>query len=283
MPCDHSVVLISVPELSGLVRRGEPVTLLDVRWRLGGPSARADYESGHVTGAVFVDLDRDLAASPSSAGRHPLPEAPVFGAAMRRAGVRSHVPVVCYDYRDGTTAARAWWLLRYFGHSSVSVLDGGIAAWVAGGETLTTESPAVEPGDFEPDPGHLPLLDAAGAAALARQGVLLDARTAERYRGETEPIDPVAGHVPGARSAPTGLNVDGEGRFLPPAELRRRFSELGADGEARVGAYCGSGVTAAHEVLALKLAGIDAALYVGSWSEWVSDPGRPVALGPDPG
>jgi thiosulfate/3-mercaptopyruvate sulfurtransferase len=190
-------------------------------------------------------------------------------------------------------------MLRYFGHDQVRVLDGGFRAWAAAGRPVTADEPDVAAGDFAAGPGHLPVLDAAGAAALARSGVLLDARAGERYRGETEPIDPVAGHIPGAVSAPTAGNVAQDGRFLPPAGLRRRFAELGiaagpapggaaaattpGDAAPAVGAYCGSGVTAAHEVLALTLAGIPAALYVGSWSGWTADPSRPVATGPDPG
>lgn len=259
------------------------MTVLDVRWRLDGVPARADFEAGHIPGAAFVDLDRELAAPPGRAGRHPLPDQKEFGAAMRRAGVSRQRPVVCYDERDGTSAGRGWWLLRYFGHPSVSVLDGGLAGWVAAGGPLSSDRSETAAGDFQPEPGHLPLLDAAGAAAVARRGILLDARSGERYRGENEPVDPVAGHIPGAVSAPTGLNVDADGRFLDPDRLRRRFAELGVEGDDPVGAYCGSGVTAAHEVLALELAGVQAALYVGSWSEWIGDPGRPVAVGPDPG
>lgn len=276
-------MLISVAELSGRLGRGAPITLLDVRWKLGGPPGRASYEAGHLPGAEFVDLDRDLAAPPGRRGRHPVPDPASFGAAMARAGVSSGTPVVCYDERDGTAAARCWWLLRYFGHPSVALLDGGLAGWSAAGGRLTAEQADHPPGDFEAAPGHLPLLDATGASALARHGVLLDARAAERYRGEVEPVDPVAGHIPGARSAPTGLNVDEDGRFLSRPQLRRRFAQLGVTADIPLGVYCGSGVTAAHEVFALNLAGFDAALYGGSWSEWVSDPGRPVAIGPDPG
>lgn len=276
-------MLISAPVLARMLAAGEPVTVLDVRWRLTGPPSRHDYAAGHVPGAVFVDLDTDLAGPAGPGGRHPLPEPGRFGQAMRRAGVSRHVPVACYDDRDGTSAARCWWLLSYFGHPSVRVLDGGLAAWCAAGGARAKEVPSPPPGDFRPEPGHLPLLDAAGAAALAREGVLLDARAPERYRGDQEPVDPVAGHVPGALSAPTGLNVDAEGHFLPPAGLRRRFADLGIDSSTHVGVYCGSGVTAAHQVLALSLAGVEAALYVGSWSEWVTDPSRPVAVGAEPG
>jgi thiosulfate/3-mercaptopyruvate sulfurtransferase len=279
--------LIDVATLAAALASGEPPVLLDVRWRLGGPPGIDSYREGHLPGAVFVDLDADLAAPPGAGGRHPLPAAADFEAAMRRAGVRAGHPVVAYDDGDSTIAARAWWTLRYFGHQQVRVLDGGFRAWAAAGQPVTTDEPRVAPGDLTAVPGNLPVLDAAEAAALARSGVLLDARAGERYRGETEPIDAVAGHIPGAVSAPTIANVAGDRRFLPPSELRRRFVGLGvavgpgAAGPA-VGAYCGSGVTAAHEVLALALAGIPAALYVGSWSGWITDPARPVAGGPDP-
>ncbi|MCK2217712.1 sulfurtransferase [Actinomadura sp. ATCC 31491] len=255
------------------------VTLLDVRWRLGGPPGLDLYREGHLPGAVFCDLDRDLAAPPGAAGRHPLPEPEAFQAAMRRLGVSDGRPVVVYDDAGSTTAARAWWTLRYFGHGDVRVLDGGLPAWAAEGRPLTKDVPGPAEGDFTARPGGLPLLTAAEAAALAADGVLLDARAGERYRGEVEPIDPVAGHVPGAVSAPTTANVGPDGRFLDPAALRARFAALGVGEGVRAGAYCGSGVTAAHEVLALELAGLPAALYVGSWSHWVADPSRPVATG----
>lgn len=315
--------LISVPELAPLAAplaaeacvRDMPPVLLDVRWRLGGPPGIEEYAAGHIPGAVFVDLDRDLAgpAGDGSGGRHPMPSPEDFSAAMRRAGVRNDRPVVVYDAADSTAAARAWWLLRYFGHPSVRVLDGGFGAWEKAGLTVTTggSGPPVDqggraPGDFTADPGHMPLLDAASAAALAREGILLDARAAERYRGEIEPVDPVAGHIPGAVSAPTGENVFSDGTFRTAGELADRFAALGivsagtgaagavrhgavpcgavcADARPAVGVYCGSGVTAAHEALALEVAGVAASLYVGSWSEWITDPSRPVATGSEPG
>jgi thiosulfate/3-mercaptopyruvate sulfurtransferase len=285
----HAHLLIDVGSLAAELAGGDPPVLLDVRWRLGGPPGIDGYRAGHLAGAAFVDLDADLAGPPGAGGRHPLPAAADFQAAMRRAGVRADHPVVVYADGDSTAAARAWWTLRYFGHEQVQVLDGGFRAWAAG-QPVTTDEPRVAAGDLTAIPGHLPVLDAAGAAALARSGVLLDARAGERYRGETEPVDPVAGHIPGAVSAPTAANVAGDGRFLPPAELRQRFAALGValdppPGAAAVtvGAYCGSGVTAAHEMLALALAGVPAALYAGSWSGWIADPARPVATGPDPG
>ncbi|MFJ8862666.1 sulfurtransferase [Streptomyces sp. NPDC102451] len=256
-----------------------PPVLLDIRWQLGGPNGRADYEAGHLPGAVYVDLDSELAGPAGSGGRHPLPAPEAFGAVMRRAGVGQDTPVVVHDGGQSWAAARAWWLLRWTGHTDVRVLDGGLAAWT--GE-LTTEIPEPAEGDFRPRPGALVLLDADAAAKLARSGLLLDARAGERYRGEVEPIDRVAGHIPGAVSAPTTQNVGEDGRFLPADALTSRFAALGADGDTQVGVYCGSGVSAAHEVLALELAGHRAALYAGSWSEWSSDESRPVATGPDP-
>ena len=261
-----------------------PPVLLDVRWRLAGPPGIDAYRAGHLPRSVFVDLDTDLAAAPGPAGRHPLPSAGSFQAAMRRAGVSDGGAVVVYDDADATAAARAWWLLRYFGHRGCQVLDGGYQAWLAAGGQVATGECRPGAGDFTARPGHMPVLDADGAASLARRGALLDARARDRYRGEREPIDPVAGHIPGALSAPTTANIGPDGRFLPAAGLRARFAALGTAADAGlVGAYCGSGVTAAHEVLALELAGIPASLYVGSWSNWIADPACPVATGPEPG
>ncbi|MCF3132016.1 sulfurtransferase [Streptomyces olivochromogenes] len=279
--------IITAAQLAHDSTGGDPPVLLDVRWQLslakaaGAPAfdGRAEYEAGHIPGAVFVDLDRELASPPGARGRHPLPDTAEFGAAMRRAGVSADRPVVVYDGGQGWAAARAWWLLRWTGHPDVRVLDGGLPSWDG---PLSTEVPAPAEGDFVPVPGALGLLDADGAAALARSGVLLDARAGERYRGDVEPIDPVGGHIPGALSAPTTENVGPDGRFLPAQELRTRFKSLGVAQDAEVGVYCGSGVSGAHEVLALAVAGIEAALYAGSWSEWSADPSRPVAVGPDP-
>ncbi|MEU5447439.1 MULTISPECIES: sulfurtransferase [Streptomyces] len=257
-----------------------PPVLLDVRWRLGGPHGRADYEAGHLPGAVFVDLDQDLASPAGDGGRHPLPDPEVFGAAMRRAGVGQDTPVVVYDGGQGWAAARAWWLLRWAGHRDVRVLDGGLAAWTG---DLSTDVPHPAEGDFRPKPGALPTLDADSAAAFARSGLLLDARAAERYRGDVEPIDRVGGHIPGAVSAPTDENTGPDGRYLPAEQLAARFAGLGAQAGAEgVGVYCGSGVSGAHQVLALEIAGLTGILYPGSWSEWSADPSRPVATGPEP-
>jgi len=275
--------LIEVGELvDRMVQQRLPV-LLDVRWSLAGPPGVDGFRQGHLPGAVFADLDRDLSGEPGPGGRggrHPLPTPEAAESALRRLGVCGNRPVVVYDDSAGTVAARAWWLLRYLGHDDVRLLDGGLSAWVAAGHPLTAgDTPAPAVGDFRAAPGAMPVLDAVGAAAVAADGVLLDARAGERYRGETEPVDPVAGHVPGAVSAPTRDGADQAGRLLPAAALRDRFTALGAADGGVVGAYCGSGVTAAHTVLALEVAGLPAALYVGSWSDWVSDPGRPVATG----
>lgn len=255
--------------------------VLDARWRLAGPPGIDDYRAAHIPGAVYIDLDRDLSAPPGPGlGRHPLPSASAFQAAMRAAGVRDGVPVVVYDDGDALPAARAWWSLRYFGHDQVRVLDGGYPAWVAAGLPVSGEMPRVAPGDFTARPGGMPLLDAAGAASLAASGVLIDVRTGERYRGETEPVDPVAGHIPGAVNVPIAETANPDGTFRTPEQLAATFAELGARSE--IGAYCGSGVTAARGVLALAIAGIPAALYVGSWSDWISDPTRPIATAAEP-
>jgi thiosulfate/3-mercaptopyruvate sulfurtransferase len=281
---EPSAPIVSVAELKEDLDSGVAPLLLDVRWNLGGPPGLDEYRRGHLPGARFVDLDRELAGRPGDGrGRHPLPEVGAFEAAMRGAGVNDSSAVVVYDAGGGLSAARAWWLLRFHGHHGVRLLDGGVAAWIAAGQPLTTDTPVEADGDFTARPRSMPVLDAAAAGRLAREGILLDARAAERYRGEVEPVDPVAGHIPGARSAPTTANLGPDGTFLAREELRARFAELGVGGDAAVGAYCGSGVTAAHEVLALAVAGISAALYPGSWSEWVSDPSRPLAAGPDPG
>ncbi|GAA3037954.1 sulfurtransferase [Actinokineospora globicatena] len=279
----NSSALVSTAELVSLLDSGHPPVLLDVRWRLGGPPGREDYAAGHLPGAVFLDLDTDLAAPPGDGGRHPLPRPDDLQAALRAAGVRTGHPVVVYDADNGSVAARAWWLLRWAGHNDVAVLDGGYAAWVADDGESSTVVPSPEPGDVEVRAGAMPVLDADEAAALAVDGVLLDARAPERYRGEVEPIDPRAGHVPGAVNAPFSGHTGPDGRWLAPTELANHFADLGVDGRP-VGAYCGSGVTASSVVLALEVAGVTspdnpAALYAGSWSHWSRDPNRPAATG----
>jgi thiosulfate/3-mercaptopyruvate sulfurtransferase len=278
MTAMQTTPLITAEELARALAGPDAPAVLDVRWQLGGPPGAEEYAKGHIPGAHFVDLETELAAEPGPRGRHPLPDPEVLGAALRRAGVSAGREVVVHDAATAASAARAWWLLRWAGHPRVRVLDGGLRAWTDAGLPVSTELPPAEDGDFTPEPGGMPVLDADGAARLAEQGLLLDARAGERFRGETEPIDPRAGHIPGAVSAPTTENVLPDGRFRPPAELAARFRALGASEDAPVGAYCGSGVTAAHEVLALELAGFSAALYPGSWSEWCAL-NRPVATG----
>lgn len=275
--------LTTPAELAARAAESAP-TLLDLRWRLAGPPGIESYAAGHLPGAVFVDLDQALAGAPGEGGRHPLPEPATLQRHLRAAGVRAGHPVVVYDDGDGSVAARGWWLLRWAGHAEVSVLDGGFAAWSAEGRPVTSEVPEPEPGDIEVRPGAMPVLDAAEAAELARDGVLLDARAFPRYAGEVEPIDPRAGHIPGAVNAPFAEHLGEDGRWKRPEELAARFAALGVTAEP-VGAYCGSGVTASSVVLALEVAGRSepAALYTGSWSHWSRDPARPVATGGEPG
>ncbi|QIG42861.1 sulfurtransferase [Nocardioides anomalus] len=266
--------LIDAAKLLELLDRGE-VTVLDVRYRLGGPPGRREYDAGHVPGAAYVDLNRDLAAPPGAGGRHPLPDPEAFGAAMRRAGVSADRPVVVYDDWAGHAAGRAWWLLCHHGHPDVRVLDGGWSAWREAGGAVQASTPTVAEGDFRPGPGAMPVVE---ADRLLDVPVVVDARAAERYRGEVEPVDPVAGHVPGAVNVPTSTNLDAHGRFRDPAQLRALYEAAGVptDGSVEVAVYCGSGVTATHDLIALELLGVRAALYPGSWSGWITDPERPV-------
>lgn len=278
--------LISPDELAQRLSRDQrPPALLDVRWRMAGPPGRDSYRIGHLPGAVFLDTDSDLAAQPGEDGRHPLPDAATWQETLRAAGVNDVDTVVVYDDSDGSVAARAWWLLRWSGHDAVAVLDGGFAAWQGGAYPVSDESEFPERGDIEVRAGSMPVLDAEGAAELAREGLLLDARAPERYAGEREPVDPRAGHIPGAVNAPFAAQTDTAGRWRDPAELAFRFRTLGLGPETSVAAYCGSGVTASSVVLALELAGRPepAALYAGSWSHWCGDPQRPVARGEQPG
>ncbi len=258
--------------------------VLDVRWSLAVPDGRPAFLTGHIPGAVYVDLDHDLADhSVTGRGRHPLPAEAAFTEAMRSWGLRDGDTAVVMDDLGNQSAARAWWLLRYAGFGDVRMLDGGLPAWAAAGHPLEEGTTTAERGDATAHFGAMPVIDADGVAALPATGVVLDSRAAERYRGEVEPIDPRAGHVPGARSAPTAANLDADGRFLAPDELRAKYAALGIEHGTATAAYCGSGVTAAHQVAALALAGIDAALFPGSWSQWSNEPGRPVATGDEPG
>ncbi len=279
-------VLIGVAELAASLERGSRPVLLDVRWQLGGPSLYPDYRAGHLPDARWCDLDADLADPPGPGGRHPLPDPHRLEAALRAWGIDEQSEVVVYDQGNSVAAARAWWVLRWAGVAGVRVLDGGYQAWLSGGHAVSTEVPAPVASSMRVRPGSLPTLDAEAAAARGRAGRLVDVRAAERFRGEVEPIDAVAGHIPGAVNLPTTANVQPSGHFLPAAQLRQRFAAAGAAGEPQpagepqaVGVYCGSGITAAHTVLAMQVAGIDAVLYPGSWSEWITDPTRPVETG----
>jgi thiosulfate/3-mercaptopyruvate sulfurtransferase len=272
--------LVSAAELTDLLASTGPdrPVVLDVRYQMGGPGGVDEYLSGHVPGAAYVDMDTALAAEPGPRGRHPLPDTDVFEAAMRAAGVGDETAVVVYDDWGGRAAARAWWLLRFHGHDGVRVLDGGWPAWVRAGGAVETAATVVAPGSFTAHPGQLPVVEIDDVLAFARDHTLVDARAPERFRGEVEPVDPVAGHVPGAVNVPTGANLAEDGTFRPAEELRALYDAV-VGPDRQVAAYCGSGVTATQNILAMAVAGIDAALYPGSWSEWVADPERPVETG----
>lgn len=279
--------LIQADELAAALASDTPPLVLDVRWTLADGAATGAYAAGHIPGAVFADLDRVFSAPPGAQGRHPLPTAEAFEHAMRDLGVTEARPVVAYDLGDAMPAARAWWTLRYFGHPDVRVLDGGYPAWTASGGpeepgATAGAATAAASGTFTARPGSMPYVDADGAAEVARTGVLLDARAPERYRGEVEPMDPVAGHIPGAKNAPTSDDLAPNGHFHDATTLRAHYAAVGATPGTEVAAYCGSGVSAARELLALTIADIPASLYVGSWSNWLAED-RPVATGPEPG
>jgi thiosulfate/3-mercaptopyruvate sulfurtransferase len=250
------------------------VRVIDFRWYLLGRNGRDEYLKGHIPGAVFVELD---AVTGEGGGRHPLPTASQFEAELRKAGVGAGTRVVAYDDSGGSIAARLWFLLEFFGHRAQAVLDGGLQAW---GTPLETEVPQVQEGDFKArEPDRSRILDCDDVQRLS-EVPLIDARAGERYRGETEPIDPKAGHIPGAISAPFAENLGPDGKFKSPAELRRRYEALDAMNGAVF--YCGSGVNASHHLLAMEVAGLpNARLYAGSWSDW-SNRDLPVATGPEP-
>jgi thiosulfate/3-mercaptopyruvate sulfurtransferase len=274
--------LVSADELADLVER-ESVVVLDAQFELLGPPGTELYAAAHLPGAAHLDLDSALAGPPGPRGRHPLPEPAVLERALRECGVDEGDEVVVYDQRTSLSAGRAWWVLRWAGHPQVRVLDGGMAAWVRAGHPVTTDVPEPAAGDVRVRPGSVPVLDAEGAARIARSGILLDVRTPERYRGESEPIDPVAGHVPGSVNLPMSELLTEDGGFVPVEEVRRVAAAHGVHADTPVGTTCGSGVTAAQMALVLREAGISAIPYVGSWSDWVTDPTRPVATGADPG
>lgn len=276
-----SDLLISADELAALRARDPCVRVLDVRWRLDRPDGAPAHAEGHIPGAVYVDLDHELAehGAPATEGRHPVPSPARLQSAARRWGLDDGDTVVVYDDLSSMSAARAWWLLTDAGVADVRVLDGGLRAWVEAGHPLESGPVSPDPGSVSLGRGALPTLDIDAAAALPARGVLLDVRAGERYRGESEPIDPRAGHIPGAVSLPTAGNVGDDGRFLDPNALRDRFAAAGVAAGTEVGVYCGSGVTAAHAALALTIAGFRPRLYPGSWSQWSQHPERPVAVG----
>ncbi len=270
--------------IEGLAARlGDPdLRICDVRWYLADPDqGRREYERGHLPGAVFVDLETVL-TGPEGPGRHPLPSPPEFARRLGALGIGRHHTVVAYDSSGGGIAARLWWMLRGIGHGSVYVLDGGFPAWTAAGLPVSTESPTHPPVALEAPAVWPGVVDRAYLRRRLGAVDLVDARAPERYRGDTEPVDRRAGHIPTAVNRPYTENVDASGRLLPAAELGVRFAGLGSEGE--VVAYCGSGVTACHAILAMEVAGIRGVLlYEGSWSDWSSDPRAGVATGPEPG
>jgi len=256
--------------------------LADVRWYLNRPGGgEAAYRAGHLPGALFVDLDTVLTA-PEGPGRHPLPDPTDFAAAMGALGISSDHLIVAYDDAGGTVAARLWWMLEDLGHERVAVLDGGVAAWVVAGGALATEVPSRPPDTMRLASRWRRTIEREALRGRLGGVTLLDARAVERYRGEFEPVDPVAGHIPTARSAPADGLLSPDGRLRSPAELRATFASLGA-ADGAVVTSCGSGVTACHTALAMRLAGLpDPVLYPGSYSDW-SRSGLPVATGSDPG
>jgi thiosulfate/3-mercaptopyruvate sulfurtransferase len=273
--------LIQPADLARIVN-DENVAILDCRHDLGQPKWSDEaYAAGHIPGAVQAHLDRDLSAAVGpQTGRHPLPDVAKLSETLGRWGIDATTQVIAYDQGNGAYGARAWWLLRWLGHKKVAVLDGGLAAWQEAGLPVTREPASRKPRTFTPHLEEGAFLTAAQVQqALVDESIaLVDARGADRFAGENETIDPVAGHVPGATNRPFAKNLDARSRFLPPEELRRQWTQLlGTRSPAEVVAMCGSGVTACHNLLALELAGLPGAkLYAGSWSEWIRDPARPV-------
>jgi len=281
--------LLTVEDLLLLQQNGAP-KLLDVRWKLGGPPGPEEFRAGHLPGAVYVDLDGELAApSGPEVGRHPLPDPADFQRSARSWGLNDGDIVVAYDDSGLLAAARVWWLLRWAGFDGeVRLLDGGLRAWKAAGRPLATgDEPAPAEGDVTLGEGEVPTIGVDEVERfVADGGLLLDARPAGRYTGEVASVDPRPGHIPGAVSAPAAGNLAEDGRFAEPSVLAEKFKGLGVDGDRTVGVYCGSGVTATHDLLALAVAGVDVdriALYPGSYSQWASLPGKPVVTGSEPG
>lgn len=276
-------MLITVADLADRIGAGDPVTILDVRWRLDEPDGRAAYLQGHIPGAVYASLDDELTDHTiTGRGRHPLPSGRSVEASARRWGIRQGVPVVVYDDWNRAGSARAWWVLTAAGLADVRILDGGLSAWRSAGGTLATDPVAPPPGNataLHDDlyAGALPTLTAQHVSAADL--TLLDARAPERFRGDVEPVDRVAGHIPGAENLPSGDMLNGDGTFIAEDEMRKLLAEHSVENATRLGAYCGSGVTASITVAALATVGYRAALFPGSWSEWSSDPARAIARG----
>ncbi|WP_343317935.1 sulfurtransferase [Arthrobacter sp. TMP15] len=275
-------VLISVANLNDRLSQNKRTVLLDVRWALGDPHGHEHYLAGHIPGAVFGDMNSQLAShGVPQDGRHPLPAEADFAHTVRMWGINENDTVVVYDDSGATAAARAWWLLRHAGLANVYLLDGGLAAWRLAKLPLEDGEVQPEPGNAVVHFGAMETIDSDGAANF--DGVLLDARAGERYRGEVEPIDPRAGHIPGAVSAPTAENLAPDASFLAADKLHVRFTALGVAPGSSVAVYCGSGVTAAHQIAALEIAGFKAALYPGSWSAWSNQGERAVETVPTVG
>lgn len=278
-----TATLTSAAELVHRLNAREDITILDVRWRIDQTDGHTEFEHGHIPGAVYVDLESELTDHHvTGRGRHPLPSIDALTTSARRWGIRADVSVIIYDNWNNVPAARAWWLLTAAGIPNVSVLDGGWTAWLAARGDVETQFAAPALGNITLIPpdlttGALPTITADQALEWASEKILLDARAEERYLGQIEPIDPVAGHIPGAVNIPAADVLTEDGRFTTPAELRTRLADAGIDGTAPVAVYCGSGINASQLILALHQVGIDAALFPGSWSEWTSNPQRPTA------
>lgn len=277
-------VLISVAELAEQLRAGQLPVILDVRWRLDRPDGRDDYLAGHLPGAVYVSLDDDLSDHRRTGlGRHPLPSGIDLQVAARRWGLRAGHPVVVYDDWNRAGSCRAWWVLSAAGIADVRILDGGLAAWIAAGGEL--HGGAVRPAAGTVSIAHEDLYVGGRPTLTAQQigdeqvAVLLDARAPQRFRGESETVDPVAGHIPGAKNTPITSVLAADGTFCTDAELVEIVKQIAIDASTSVGVYCGSGITASVVVAALHVSGIDAALFPGSWSQWTAEPGRGVARG----
>ena len=285
--------LVDVATLADELERGETL-VVDVQYALGGPPRRELYAVAHLPGAPHLSLDEALAGPPGDGGRHPLPDPDVLQEALRECGIDDDSRVVVYDQGASLSASRAWWTLRWAGLTDVRVLDGGLGAWQRAGLPVVSAAttPAGAPdadargkgrGRVTVQPGSLPVGEVEDVPRAAREGILLDVRAPERYRGEVEPIDPVAGHIPGAINLPMSALQQADGRFRSPDQIRALAQAAGVDGTRPVTTSCGSGVTAAQMVLALGEAGIEATPYIGSWSGWITDPSRPIATGPEPG